>query len=134
MPAFKARPICRRCTICCPAICRSRLPTRTHETLDGYCEYEGLPTGYWVNFRKFTVSLLKAWYGEEAHPENDFRFGWLPRIDDDYSMVPYFDKMAKGEVEGYLRLRAEPGCGNLQRQARPAGTAQFEMARGRRLV
>src|SRR5262249_21421289 len=34
-----------------------------HETLDGYVAHEGFPTGYWANFRKFTVSLLKAWYG-----------------------------------------------------------------------
>ena len=105
-----------------------------HETLDGYCEMEGLPTGYWVHFKEFTVSLLKAWYGTEARTENDFRFQWLPRIDDDYSMVLYLDKMARGEVDGYFRLRAEPCRRNHQRQARPQGTAQFEMARRRRLV
>ena len=31
-----------------------------HETLDEYVEHEGLPTGYWSNYRKFIVSLLKA--------------------------------------------------------------------------
>src|SRR6266498_276378 len=35
-----------------------------HETLDGYVAHEGFPTGYWANFRKFIVSLLKAWYGD----------------------------------------------------------------------
>ena len=40
------------------------LADKHHETLDGYVEYEGLPTGYWVNYRKFIVSLLKAWYGD----------------------------------------------------------------------
>ncbi len=82
-----------------------------HETLDGYCEMEGLPTGYWVHFKEFAVSLLKAWYGREAQPENNFRFQWLPRIDGDYSMVPYFDKMAKGEVEGYFVLGQNPAAG-----------------------
>jgi formate dehydrogenase major subunit len=82
-----------------------------HETLDGYCEMEGLPTGYWVHFKEFTVSLLKAWYGKEAQPENHFRFQWLPRVDQDYSMVPYFDKMAKGEVEGYFVMGQNPAAG-----------------------
>src|SRR5262249_35819685 len=43
-----------------------------HETLSSYIEHEGLRTGYWANFRKFIVSLLKAWYGPAATPENDF--------------------------------------------------------------
>ena len=60
----------------------------THETLDSYVEHEGLPTGYWANFRKFIVSLLKAWYGDAATPDNDFRFSWLPRVDGDYSNWP----------------------------------------------
>src|SRR5437764_448579 len=37
-----------------------------HETLEGYVAHEGLGTGYWANFRKFIVSLLKAWYGDAA--------------------------------------------------------------------
>lgn len=82
-----------------------------HETLDSYVAYEGLSTGYWANFREFTVSLLKAYYGEAAQPENDFRFQWLPRIDDDYSLVPYCDKMAKGEVEGYFVFGQNPAAG-----------------------
>ena len=44
-----------------------------HETLDSYVEYEGLPTGYWANFRKFIVSLLKAWYGDAATPRERLR-------------------------------------------------------------
>ena len=82
-----------------------------HETLAGYVAYEGLPTGYWANFKEFTVSLLKAYYGEAAQPENDFRFRWLPRIDDDYSLVPYCNKMAKGEVEGYFVFGQNPAAG-----------------------
>ncbi len=38
-----------------------------HEKLSSYVDFEGLPTGYWANFRKFIVSLLKAWYGKAAY-------------------------------------------------------------------
>ena len=82
-----------------------------HATLDGYCDMEGLPTGYWANFKAFTVSLLKAYYGDAAQPENQFRYEWLPRIDDDYSMVLYMDKMAKGEVDGYFVFGQNPAAG-----------------------
>src|SRR5262249_18876886 len=54
-----------------------------HQTLDGYVEYEGLPTGYWSKMKAMTVSLLKAYYGQAATKENDYRFNWLPRIDGD---------------------------------------------------
>src|SRR5204863_8062188 len=50
-----------------------------HSTLDSYVKHEGLPTGYWVHFRKFIVSLLKAWYGNAARADNDYGFAWIPR-------------------------------------------------------
>ena len=82
-----------------------------HETLDKYCEYEALTNGYWANFRKFAVSLLKAWYGPAATPQNDFHFDWLPRIDGDYSQLPFFHEMARGNVKGYFLFGQNPGGG-----------------------
>lgn len=84
-----------------------------HDTLDGYCRKEGLPTGYWGNFRKFAVSLLKAYYGSAATPDNDFGFGWLPRLDGDYSHTPMMDRMAHGEVTGYFLFGQNPAAGGL---------------------
>ena len=95
LPGYLPQPIC----------------DHRHQTLDGYVNMEGLTTGYWAHFREFTVSLLKAYYGKEARPENEFRFQWLPRVDQDYSMVPYFDKMAKGEIEGYFVFGQNPAAG-----------------------
>jgi len=97
-----------------------------HEKLDDYCSYEGLPTGYWVNFKKFAVSLLKAWYGNEAQAENDYRFAWIPRIDDDYSQLPYFNKMAKGEVTGYFLFGQNPGGGGPNAKLHRAGLRSLE--------
>ncbi len=82
-----------------------------HESLEEYVSHEGLPTGYWANTKKFVVSLLKAWYGEAATRHNDYRWQWLPRIDGDYSQLPYFDKMVKGEVKGYFLLGQNPAGG-----------------------
>jgi formate dehydrogenase major subunit len=82
-----------------------------HETLDSYVHNECLLTGYWANYRKFIVSLLKAWYGDAAAADNDFGFSWLPRIDADYSQLPYFDRMAKGGVKGYFLFGQNPAGG-----------------------
>ena len=82
-----------------------------HNNLESYVAHEGLATGYWANFRKFIVSLLKAWYGDAASWENDFRYSWLPRVDADYSHLPYFDRMAKGQVKGYFLFGQNPAGG-----------------------
>ncbi len=84
---------------------------RHHEQLDSYIKYEGLTTGYWANFSKFIVSLLKAWYGKAATKENEFCYPWLPRIDGDYSHLPFFNKMSLGEVKGYFLFGQNPGGG-----------------------
>ena len=86
---------------------------KTHDTLDYYVKYEGLPTGYWVHFREFIVSLLKAYYGAAATPENDFCYNWLPRLDDDYSMILAFQRMAKGDFEGYFLFGQNPAAGSV---------------------
>jgi formate dehydrogenase major subunit len=97
-----------------------------HETLDGYVEHEGLPTGYWANFRKFIVSLLKAWYGDAATPQNDFGFSWLPRVDADYSQLAYFDRMAKGDVKGYFLFGQNPGGGGPNAGLHRAGLRNLD--------
>lgn len=84
---------------------------KTHEKLDGYVKYEGLETGYWSNYSKFIVSLLKAWYGEAATKSNDYCFNWLPRLDGDYSQLPFFVEMLKGKVEGYFLFGQNPAGG-----------------------
>ena len=97
-----------------------------HETLDSYVEHEGLPTGYWANFREFIVSFLKAWYGEAATVANDFRFDWLPRIDDDYSQLPTFDRMSRGELEGYFLFGQNPGGGGPNAGLHRAGLRNLD--------
>ncbi len=97
-----------------------------HETLDSYVEHEGLPTGYWANFRKFVVSLLKAWYGDAATPDNDFAFSWLPRVDGDYSQLLYFDRMARGEVKGYFLFGQNPGGGGPNAGLHRAGLRNLD--------
>jgi formate dehydrogenase major subunit len=97
-----------------------------HQTIDSYCEYEGMPTGYWVNMKKFTVSLLKAWYGDAATKENDYHFDWIPRLDGDYSQLPYFQSMAEGDVKGYFLLGQNPAGGGPNAGLHRAGLRQLD--------
>jgi formate dehydrogenase major subunit len=99
---------------------------KSHDLLETYSEFEGRPTGYWVNFKKFAVSLMKAWWGDAAQPENDFRFGWLPRLDEDYSMLPVFNRMSKGEIKGYFLLGQNPAAGGPNSRLMRAGLRQLD--------
>ncbi len=57
---------------------------------------------YWSNYPKFFISMMKAFYGDHARPENSWGFDWLPKWDKGYDVLQYFDMMHRGEVNGYL--------------------------------
>jgi formate dehydrogenase major subunit len=65
-------------------------------------------TGWWWNFDKYMVSLLKAYYGEAANAENDYGFDWLPRVTGDHSHQGYFLEMMDGKVEGLFVMGQNP--------------------------
>jgi formate dehydrogenase major subunit len=92
-------------------------------TLNKYIRRHQAPSGWWGNFDKYIVSLLKAWYGDAATAENDFGFGWLPRISGDHSHFGYWLDMADGTgtLEGLFVMGQNPAVGapnaRLERRA-----------------
>jgi formate dehydrogenase major subunit len=52
---------------------------KAHGTFAEYLEDETTPTGWWHNFPKYAVSLLKAWYGQHASRESDWGYDWIRR-------------------------------------------------------
>ena len=97
-----------------------------HETIDGYVDFEGLPTGYWSKMKSMTVSLMKAYYGSAATKDNDFCFKWLPRIDDDYSSLPFFRKMTEGKVKGFFVFGQNPAAGSPNAGLHRAGLRELD--------
>jgi formate dehydrogenase major subunit len=55
---------------------------------------------YWSNTPKFTVSFLKAMYGNAATKDNDWAFNYLPKIDRNYSWVNLWNDMYEGKIKG----------------------------------
>ncbi len=92
-----------------------------HPTLADYLEKETPKSGYWKNKPKFLVSLLKAWWGDAATPENDFAFDYLPKIRKNYSWISIFEDMYKGEIKGLWIMGQNPAVsgpnGRLERKA-----------------
>jgi formate dehydrogenase major subunit len=54
------------------------------------------------NYRKFLVSLLKAWYGDAATPTNEFAFDYIPKPAANSSWISIFDQALKGKMEGVI--------------------------------
>jgi formate dehydrogenase major subunit len=94
---------------------------KKHETLKEYLATETNPTSYYSNQPKFMVSYLKALYGDKATRENDFGYGWHPRISGDHSHIPMMVNVADGKVRGMFAIGQNPAVGGqnagLQRRA-----------------
>ena len=111
-PASRARPTSRRCSTSCPATCRC--PTRPTtdlqrgSTASGH-RAEGLlePTP-----DAYTVSLLKAYWGEAATAENDYCFDYLPKLTGDHGTYRTVLDMIDGKVKGYFLLGQNPAVGS----------------------
>ena len=79
------------------------------------------PSGFWGNMTAYTVSLLKAWWGSRATPENDFCFDYLPAHHRRPLHLPDRAGHARRHGQGLLRGRREPGGRLGERRASPPG-------------
>src|SRR3712207_3781759 len=72
----------------------------SHASLGDYLEAVTAPTGWWNHAPEYMVSLLKAYYGDAATPDNDFAYDLLPKIGGDYSFQPMLLLMRDGVLKG----------------------------------
>jgi formate dehydrogenase major subunit len=92
-----------------------------NEDLASYIDAEGMDHGFWSNIRSYTVSLLKAWWGEAATADNDFCYDYLPKLSGDHSTYETVMAMLAGQCSGYFLWGENPAVGSangrLQRKA-----------------
>ena len=95
-----------------------KTPSASLQTLKAYND-KFTPTtadpksaNWWGNYPKYSVSLLKAFFGSNATAGNDFGYGWLPKLDDgaNYSWLTLFDEMDKGAIKGFFAWGQNPAC------------------------
>ena len=89
--------------------------------LKSYIKKHSARTGLWSGFDKYFISLMKAYYGDNATKENDWGFDWLPRVTGDHSHFGYWLDMADGKLDGLLVMGQNPAVGasngRLERKA-----------------
>ncbi len=82
-----------------------------HATLEDYLKTETPPSGFKTNTPKWLISMLKAFYGPNATPENEFGYHYLPKHNKDCSHIALFESMLRGEIEGALLFGQNPIVG-----------------------
>jgi len=87
-----------------------KMPTGSIDTLAKYIDkYTSKSTdpqsaNWYQNYPKYTVSFLKAMWGEEATADNEFGYSWLPKMDDGkhHSILHTIDAMYAGKIKGFF--------------------------------
>ena len=57
------------------------------------------------------MSTLKAYYGKHATAENDFGYGWLPKLTGNHSFFEYLYDMLDEKMEGMFLMGQNPAVG-----------------------
>ncbi|CAN5735136.1 formate dehydrogenase [soil metagenome] len=73
---------------------------RGHDTWNDYVTKEAAHTGWWSELPAYATSIMKAWYGDAARPDNDYLFEHFPRLNGDHSYYPTIMDMKSGDVKG----------------------------------
>ena len=90
-------------------------------SLEAYVKKHRSRTGLWAGFDKYFISLMKAYYGDNATQQNEWGFHWLPRVTGDHSHFGYWLDMADGKLDGLFVMGQNPAVGasngRLERKA-----------------
>jgi formate dehydrogenase major subunit len=95
-------------------------------SLSTYVALNQRGTGWWSNFPKYIVSLLKAYWGEAARQDNDFCFDYIPRLTGDHSHQTTVTDMADGKVKGYFVMGQNPAVGSPNGGIQRKGLRELE--------
>ncbi len=99
-----------------------------HDTLTDYVATISSPgmKGFWTKADAYTISLLKAWYGEAAQSENDFCFDLLPKLTGDHGTYQTVLDQIDGKGEGYFLVGQNPAVGSAQAKLQRQGLANLK--------
>ncbi|UCB43655.1 MAG: formate dehydrogenase-N subunit alpha [Dehalococcoidales bacterium] len=102
---------------------RARPSTITPQGLAG-----DTSANWWGNYKKYVVSLLKAWYGNAATQSNDFCFHYLPKRDPslNYTHIGMIEAMGQGTIKGLWNWGQNPASGGPNSNGARAALANLD--------
>ena len=104
------------------------------QSLAHFVEGDAGRKGGWGNMKAYTVSLLKAWWGDAATQENDFCFDYLPRLTGDHGTFTTVARQIDEGGGGYFLLGQNPAVGTSNSKMQRLGMANLDWLVVRDLV
>src|SRR6185437_8488432 len=98
----------------------------SNEDLDAFVAAEGTDKGFWADMRSYLVSLLKAWWGPAATPDNDFCFDYLPRLTGSHGTYETVMAQLAGDCKGYFLMGENPAVGSANGKLQRLGLAKLD--------
>ena len=105
-----------------------------NEDLATYVAAEGMDKGFWADLGSYLVSLLKAWWGDAATPDNDFCFDYLPRLTGSHRSYETVVEQIAGNCKGYFLFGENPAVGSANGRMQRFGLANLDWLVVRDLV
>ncbi len=103
------------------------MPKAKHDkTLADYLRMNHSPSGWWGEFPKYFVSLMKAYFGDAARKENDWCYDYLPTLTGDHSHMNTVAAMADGKLKGYFIMGENPPVGSMNSGLQRKGLSKLE--------
>ena len=103
------------------------MPKAPHDKdFETYIAGNESPSGWWGEYRKYAVSLLKAYYGDKATAKNDWCYDYLPKLTADHSHMNTVADMADGKVKGYFVMGENPTVGSMNGPLQREGLRKLE--------
>jgi formate dehydrogenase major subunit len=104
------------------------MPKAETETLREYLDAIASPEqkGYWADADAYTISLLKAWWGDAANEDSDWGYGYLPRISGAHGTYQTVMSMLDDEVEGYFLFGQNPAIGSANGRMQRLGMSHLK--------
>jgi formate dehydrogenase major subunit len=97
-----------------------------HSDLESYLAGDAPDKGFWGHMRSYVVSLLKAWWGAAATPENAYCFDYLPRLTGSHSTYDTVMGQIGGTVKGYFLFGENPAVGSANARMQRLGMSKLE--------
>ncbi|MBV9500701.1 MAG: formate dehydrogenase-N subunit alpha [Acidobacteriaceae bacterium] len=102
------------------------LRAKHDQDLKTYLHLNTPPSGWWGEFPKYFISLMKAWFGEAASKHNDWCYEYLPTMTGDHSHMNTVVDMADGVVKGYFVMGENPVVGSMNGPLQRKGLRQLD--------
>ncbi len=97
-----------------------------HSDLWSYLDADAAKTGFWGHMDAYMVSMLKAWWGDAATAENDYAFGYLPRLTGNHGTYAIVQDQIDKATFGYFLVGENPAVGHANGKMQRLGMANLD--------